>query len=142
MKEIYRLIHFVCGITRKKHPQSHTVTQQMENLSGSYTAICHPWRTDINWKERKRIKTVKKILICAQLSSLTFPPKLRRAAKVTRAKDRGLCWTPQAHHKHPPPPKTAAASPKRCRRTEHRQLGTPRYSYHTACKENKVFLLL
>lgn len=131
MKKIYRLIHFVCGITRKNHPQSHSVIQPMENLSGSYTAICHLWRTDVNWKERKRIRTVKKILICAQLSSLTFPPELRRAAEGAGAKGRGLCRTPRAHHKHPPCSKTAAAGPKRC-------VSWGLHSYHIACKERDI----
>ena len=60
VEKVYRLIHFACGITKKPHPQTQTAIQKMESLSGSYTAICHRWRTDGNWKERKRTRAVKK----------------------------------------------------------------------------------
>lgn len=61
VEKVYGLIHLVCGITKKKtHPQTPTAIQEMESLSRYYTAICHLWRTDVNWKERKRTGAVKK----------------------------------------------------------------------------------
>lgn len=80
-------IHFVCETAKKPHPQTCSVIQKMESLSGSYTAICHLWRTDVNWKERKRTRAVKKNidLYSAVFSNVSSkPPQNSNACRSRR----------------------------------------------------------
>lgn len=120
VEKLYRLIHFACGITKKNHPQTHTVIQKMESLSGSYAVICHLWRTDVNWKERKRTRAVKKNI---DLYSAVFfkisskPPQNSNLCRSRRPISCELTLHPLARRltrKAFHPLKWQLPSPKRC----------------------------
>jgi len=121
VENVYWLIHFVHGIPKKPHSQTHTAIQKMESLSGSYTATCHLWRTDVNWRERKRTKAARRNIDL--YSSAVFfpaspkPPQFRNSCRSRRPTRCDLTQHPLAcrlSRKASPPLKLPSPSHKRC----------------------------
>lgn len=122
-------------LQKKNHPQTPTAIQEMESLSRYYTAICHLWRTDVNWKERKRTGAVKKNIDLYSAVVFKISPKPPQNSDSRRSRWPTSCdltlhplgrrLSRKAFH----PPKGQLPSHKRRWWTKRCQLGTQQHSY-------------